>query len=259
MASIDIITVAGLAYKKTWDERVYLLPMVVIPLLIKYLCLTLADIFVEDNNILRMSLIMIPAYFVEGWLLAHWARTIMLDHRWPFKPSGDDSQDLKKISERARGILSGSVSFLLINILMAGYFAFFMSYIPMDINPEEADPSVAFAGAIMMVSTLLLFRFIWFYIPLAVNIAPASLIEKVKPLRITFQMIGIWLVCFIPSIMVLQFIGGALNGTIEEGGSNQIIDSLITCLHVILDTVKNLICTAGMAYAFMALLKKTKS
>jgi hypothetical protein len=260
MASIDIITAAGLAYKKTWDERAYLLPMIIIPLLIKYICFTLSDIFVSDNNtIIRMSLIMLPAYFAEGWLLAHWARTVMLGHRWPFKPSGNDKVDLKKISERARGILSGSVCFILINFLMAGYFSFFMSFIPLDMNPEEADPAVAIAGVVMMVSTVLLFRFVWFYIPLSVNISPSSFIERVKPLRVTFQMIGLWFVCFVPSIVILQVMGGVLGSMIEEGGNNPILESLLTFLRITLDMIKNLICTAGMAYAFMALFKETKS
>jgi hypothetical protein len=258
MASIDIITAAGLAYKKTWDERAYLLPMIVIPLLIKYICFTLSNIFVADNNIIRMSLIMLPAYFAEGWLLAHWARTIMLNHRWPFRPSGNDNEDNKQLSERGRGVLGGTVSFLLINLLMAGYFSFFMSYIPLDMNPQEADPNVAIIGAIMMVSTLMLFRFIWFYIPLSVNIAPATFVKAVKPLRVTFQMLGLWLVCFVPSVVVLQLVGGTLNGMIEASGGNAILESILTFLRISLDMLKNLICTAGMAYAFIALLKRNK-
>ena len=256
MASIDIITATGLAYQKTWNERVYLLPMIVIPLLVKYACFTLSMMFVQDNNIIRLSLIMLPAYFAEGWLLAHWARTIMLGHRWPFKSTGDDLADIKKLKERGRGILSGTIAFILINLLMAGYFTFFMSYIPMDLDPQQTDPTVAIIGAIMMVSSLLLFRFIWFYIPLAVNISPANFVQKVKPLRVTFQMIGLWLICVVPSILILQLVGSAISGVIEQQGGNIILESGLNFFRVTIDMVKNLISTAAMAYAFLVLFKE---
>lgn len=258
MASIDLITAAGLAYKRTWGERVYLLPMVLIPVLIKYMCFTLADIFAPDGNIIRMSLIMMPAYFAEGWLLTHWARTIMLGHRWPFKPSGDERKDMTELSARARGILSGSVAYLLINLLMAGYFAFFMSYIPADLNPENPDPQVAMMGLIMMGATFFLFRYIWFYIPLAINLSPSFYLKKVQPLRVTFQMIGLWLVCVVPCIVALQFIGGILHGLIPEGGTNAVIESVINFVTIVIDMVKNLIVTAGMAYGFIMLFKREK-
>jgi len=255
MASIDIITTASFAYKKTWDERAYLFPMVVLPLLIKFFFYNLAEIFVDGDNILRFSIFMLPAYFAEGWLLSHWARTIMLGHRWPFKPTGNDEEDNKKLSERARGVLGGAVAFTLINILMGGYFHLFTSFIPLDMNPQEAEPSVAIMGVLMMISTFLLFRYIWFYIPLSANISPRYFFEKVKPLRVTYQMIGIWLVCFIPAVVALQLFGGVLSGMMVEGQSHPIIVNLLNFLHITLDTIKNLICTAGIAYAVLVLLK----
>lgn len=258
MASIDIINAAGFAYKKTWAERNYLIPMIIVPLLVKYFCFTLSDIMVDGDNLLRMSMIMIPAYFAEGWLLAHWARTIMVGHRWPFKLSGDDAADKKAIKERARGVLSGTLAFVLINVLMGGYFSFFLTYIPMDMNPEKADPMVVGVGMIMIVSTFLLYRFIWSYIPLASNITPMDFFKKVKPMGVTFSMIGVWLVCFIPSLMALQFIGGFLGGMMEEGADNILLENLINFVHISVDMIKNLICTAGMAFALMALFQDDK-
>lgn len=252
---MDLILATGLAYRKVWEERAYLFTMAVIPLLIKYICYTLATIFIEGDNILRMSLFMLPAYLVEGWLLSHWARTIMLGHRWPFRSTGDVQEDEKQLNERAHGVLGGTVAYMLINILMGGYFAFFVSYIPVDMNPSEADPIVALAGLAMMVSSFLLFRFIWSYVPLAANISPRYFIEKVKPLRVTFQMMGIWLVCFVPVLIVLQ-ISGEIIGSFAIGGqNNSILSGILNFIRIALDTLKNLICTAGIAYGLMQLFK----
>lgn len=261
MASFDLITTVGKAYQTTWAERHYLFRMAIVPLLIKYICYALSLVYVAPENIIRQSLIMVPAYFVEGWLLAHWARTIVLGHRWPFRPTGNDEGDLKKLQERGRGVLSGAVAFTLINLLMAGYFAFFVSYIPMDIDPKEADPEVAFVGVIMIISTLLLFRYVWVYIAMAVNCPISTYIAKLKTLLLTFNMIGLWLVCFIPAIMLLQLAGGVLKGVGGDENTATMIDGIVIFVRVFLDMVKNLLVTAGMAYAFIEIFgwKNTKA
>ena len=255
MASFDMILAVGHAYQRTWLERSYLMRMALIPLLIKYICYTISLTYIGPDNIIRVSLVMLPAYFAEGWLLAHWARTIILGHRWPFRPSGDEKADLVQLHERGRGIVSGMVAFTLINLLMAGYFAFFMSYIPLDMDPKTADPKIAGIGIFMMVSSLLLFRFVWSYIPLAVNYPFQEFVKKMKSLGPTFPMIGLWLVCFVPPVMALQVLGGLLQSLAVEGDVAVIADALTMFVRVSLDMVKNVLCTAGMAYAFIEFFK----
>ena len=258
MASFDMITAVGNAYLTTWKERRYLLRMALIPLVIKYVCYSLSLAYGGEGDIIRLSLFMLPAYFAEGWLLAHWVRTIVLGHRWPFRPSGDDKADIAILKERGRGVMSGTVAFTLINLLMAGYFAFFISYIPLDMNPENADPKVAMIGVAMMVSTLLLFRFVWIYVALAVNFPIVSYIKKLKHLSSTFLMIGLWLVCFVPAIILLQFSGSILNHLGGDENTIQIAEAIVVFIRIFLDMVKNLIVTAGMAYAFIEFFKWPK-
>lgn len=253
MASFDLITAAGNAYIKIWTEREYLFRMAMIPLFIKYIFYSISVLYFGADNIIRLSLVMLPAYFAEGWLLSHWARTIILNHRWPFRPSGDEKKDYIEIQKRARGILGGMVTYVLINLLMAGYFSFFMSYLPADMNPEQADPKVALMGVVMMVSLLLLFRFIWLYIPLAVNAPMVKVFENLKPMLTSFSMMGLWLVCFIPAAIVLQFINGGLQ-TIAGENPIAVMEGLILFVRVFIDMIKNLICTAGIAYAFIAIM-----
>lgn len=252
MPSIDIIQSAEIAYKKTWAERHYLLPMLILPLLIKYFFFTVASIAVEGENFLRMSLIMLPSYFAEGWLLAHWVRTIVMGHRWPFRPTGDDKADIKSLKLRGRGVLSGAVCFTIIHMAIAGYFAFFMSYIPVDMKPEDADPSVAIVGMTMLVATVMLFRFVWFYIPLSVNTPPRLFLKVVKPISVTFQLLGLWLVCAVPAVVMLQFLSGLFSGV--EGESNLIVDNISVLIRITIDMIKNLIATAGLTIAIMTLL-----
>jgi hypothetical protein len=262
MARVDIIQIIGMAYQKTWGERRYLLPMLVVPLLIKYFFFTIGDIAVEDDNLLRFSLIMIPGTFAEGWLLAHWVRTIVVGHRWPFRPTGDDAADIKQLKLRGRGVLSGAVAFTLINMLMAGYFSFFMRYIPMELNPDEPDPTVALMGVFMMIATVMFFRYIWFYVPLSVNTQPKLFLKAVQPISVTFKLLGIWLVFVVPAVFLLQIIGSVLGMDIGDGSGtekNILLDNLFNIIRLFVDMAKNLVCTAGMTFAIMQLLGLRKT
>lgn len=251
MASFDMIAAVGNAYQTVWQERRYLLRMALIPLLIKYICYALSSVYIEPGNIIRLSLAMVPAYFVEGWLLAHWARTIVLGHRWPFQPSGDEVKDMEQLQKRGRGIMSSMIVFVLINLLMAGYFAFFMSYIPPDLDPQTADPKIAMIGMVMIVTSLLLFRFVWFYIPLAVNSPPALYIDKLRPISLTFLMIALWLVCFVPPVVLMQYSSELIKAASGEGDLSPVLQGVLVFVRVTLDMIKNLLVTAGMAYAFI--------
>lgn len=253
MASFDFVTAAGNAYIKTWQEREYLFRLALVPLMIKFVFYAISVFYIGADNIIRLSLVMLPAYFAEGWMLSHWVRTIVLNHRWPFQPSGDDKKDHAVIQSRARGILAGTVSYVLINLFIAGYFSFFVSYLPADMDPQKADPKVALMGVLMILSLLLLFRYIWLYVPLAANGSIDKVFNKLKPMSVTFSLIGLWLVCFIPAIMVLQFVGSALTSL---AGENPIaaMEGLILFSRVLIDIIKNLVCTAGMAFAFISLM-----
>jgi len=259
MASFDLILTVGKAYRKTWRERAYLFRMALIPLLVKYICFAVAIFYIEQDNIIRKTIIMLPAYFVEGWFLAHWVRTVAINHRWPFRPSGDDAKDEMELRDRGRGILGGAITFTLINFVMAGYFTFFQSYIPVDMDPKHPDPQAALAGAVMMVTTVLLFRFIWSYIPMAVNFPFSEFVRKLKRLSTTFNMMGVWLVCFIPSVLLLQLSVNFIKVVYVDGGAlTSFMDGIIIFLQVFLDMVKNLLCTAGMTYAFIEIFKWRK-
>lgn len=260
MASFDFVTAAGNAYLKTWQERHYLFQMVLVPLVVKFICYAVAVFYLDTENIIRISLVMLPAYFAEGWFLAHWVRTIVLDHRWPFRSSGNEKKDLELLKERGRGIIGATVTFALVNFLMGGYFAFFMSYIPLDADPQQADPKIALVGISLLVTALMLFRFLWLYVPLAINYPLESVMAKLRFFGITFPLMGVWLLCFVPAVTLLQLFSA---GLMNIAGENPIpmMEGLIAFVRIFLDTIKNLLCTAGMAFAFIELFgwKKKKT
>ena len=263
MASFDIITTVGLAYRKTWEEKSYLFKMAIIPFMVKLGCFVVLASVQDTASLWMTGIILLPSFIIEGWFLTHWARTVMTGgvHRWPFRATGDDKKDTLEIVARGRGIMSGTVAFALINFLIAGYFAFLFSNVPdiaTEFDPQDPDPRIAVAGSVFMISSLFLFRYVWLYIPLAVNLPVPLMLKKLKPMSLTFKMIGLWLICVIPAILVLQILGeGMFSISAEE--NNAVSKTGFMVLRIIVDMVKNLICTAGMAMAFMQILKVSKA
>jgi len=259
MAKFDIILAAGKAYTTIWEERSYLARMAIVPIIVKIICMLVAVNYVEDVTLLRLTLIMLPAYFAEGWMLAHLVRLVVLGQRWPFKVTGDDKADAKNLYNRARGILSGMVSFVLINLILAAYFAFFMNFIPLEMNPEDTDPKVAMIGLGMMVSAFLGFRLVWFYVPLAVNVNPKLYLSQFSKSPTTFYLIGLWLVCFVPSMIGMQLLSSVVldySGveTVDDELSS-VTESTLAVVKVLFDSMKNLFVTAGISYALLEMFK----
>lgn len=258
MIKIDIISAVGMAYQKTWMEKRYLLPMFIVPFLINFFCYTIAQNMAEEGGYLRFALVMIPGYFAEGWLLSHWVRTIVLGHRWPFRLSGDDEEDIKQLKRRGRGVLSGTVCYTLIKLLIGGYGAYYISLLPEDLNPENADPQFALIGLIMLGVAIALFRYIWFFIPLSVNTAPQLYLSAIGKFSSTLPMLSVWLICVIPPLLILQILHGVFLGT--EGDMTVMSTSVMSFFHILIEMIKNLIVVAGLTIVIMQLLglKKRK-
>lgn len=260
MASFDIIHIVGKAYKTTWAERRYLLPMLMLPFVIKLGCYTVLASFDDNKSLWWSGIILLPAFFFEGWLLSHWVRTIMTGgvHRWPFRISGNEAKDRVEIQSRGRGIMGGTVAYVLLNFLMSGYYAFLLPYIPTDMDPQHPDPNVAMVGVVMIITTLLLFRFLWLFIPLSMNLSLNHAIEKLKPMNLTFKMIGVWMICVIPAFVTLQLFSELILSASPDAGSNAFSNTAVLVFRIVIDMVKNLIVTAGMAFVFLSILLPNK-
>jgi len=259
MASFDTINVVGMAYRKTWEERSYWLRMAMIPFFIKLACVTILATYFEDASLWVTGIVLLPAFLTEGWMLSHWARTIMTDgvHRWPFRFSGNEEKDIAELSSRGRAIMAGTVSFALINFLIAGYAAALFSGIDLsEFDPQNPDSRVGMIGMIFIVTSILLFRFIWVYIPLSMNVSLDKIIKTLQPMALNFRLFGVWLICAVPAVLMIKITGEMLLGI--SGESDAVAKTGFLAIRMALEIVKNLIVTAGMAYVFLILFKPSE-
>ena len=67
-------------------------------------------------------------------------------------------------------------------------------------------------------------------------------------------MLGLWVVCFVPAILCVQILSSFILG-ISGGLEGQELSSAgelaIVIIRVVFDMLKNMLCTAGIAYAFI--------
>lgn len=249
MAKFDTIAAAANAYKTCWASRQYLLRLAAVPLAVKILCFSIASIYAGGNYLLFM-LILVPALVAEGWMLAHFIRFIVLGQTWPFRPSGDVEADKAMLGLRARGILSGMIVFVLVNMavgLVNEMVSRVMTpYIPAGPVGQDVDipPQVAFLSFAILVFMFWGFRLLWIYIPYALNMDARDYLRGLKGWKSSLPLIGAWLLCFIPFILTLKFLDSLFTGLLP-GDAGIFLSRMVS---IVLDTVKNIVTTAGLTF-----------
>lgn len=262
MGQFDIISVTGKAFRITWDERSYLLRLALLPMVLKILCLAVASSYAADGNYLRFTLLMLPAYLAEGWMVSHYARLLVLGHRWPFRPTGDRDADIAALRIRARGVLSGTIVFALIQmgigiVYMTGeYLRAFLPAEGAPIEQVEIPAHAGFLAMFMLFFTFWGFRLLWYYIPFALNMSAGEYLVRLRGIMPSVHMIAVWLVCLAPTLAGLYLAAGLL-GALTGGATSQAAQFVFMVLTVIADTIKSLLVTGGMTFALMSLYKQT--
>lgn len=260
--SFDLVTCVGKAYQFVWAERAYLLRLAAIPFLAKLVFFAVAySAFSGEGNLWRMTLIMVPAWIIEGWMLAHFVRLILLNQRWPFRPTGEREVDLPVLQTRYRGVMGGAVAFALIQLLIGGWFATLLMFVPVDFNAPpsqtELTPQAAVMACVLFGLALYAFRFLWLYVPAAVGAdLRASATRLTQGLMISLRLLGVWLLCAVPVMVVMQLFLALALGLAGPDGAGGVAGAVSIVAKVVLDLVKNLLCAATVAFAFHQLFGK---
>lgn len=255
----DLIAVTGRAYQTVWAERRYLLRLAAIPFLFKILFFTLGYSQGGDENLLRMTLFMLPAWVVEGWMLAHVARLVLLGQRWPFRPTGERDVDLPVLQDRYRGVMGGAVTFALTQFIVGGWFALLMYIVPVDLAADPTQQSVSGAAAVtacvLLGVALYFFRYLWLYVPAAVRVPlrPAAVRLSVG-MGISLRLLGLWFLCAVPAMVALQMIVGLLVTLAGNEAGGDVVIVLSVAAKAAFDIVKNLLCAVAVCHALRGIL-----
>lgn len=269
MASFDIIEASGKAYAVTFSERRYLARMAFWPVMIKIAVYFAVIGLGWQQYYLRQAVIMLPAFFAEGWLLAHYVRFLFLGQRWPFRPTGDKKQDMSVLQDRARGVLSGALFYALAHFFLIGLFAAVQKdgmLLPPPSALEgtpETDERTLLSFFLMLgvfCGVIWAFRFIWLYIPASINYPVRRFLTHMAGFNSSFYLIGVWLICFVPFMLMFSMFSSLFLLEYYDR-PNEIplpLDFVLSVMNIIVGVIVSLISTAGVAYGIESVMRQHK-
>jgi hypothetical protein len=260
MKPLDIINCVDYGYHLTWGERSYLIRLAAVPLLVKLVCLIAVQVLGWQHEYLRIALVMLPSYFTEGWMLAHVCRLIFLDQRWPFRPSGNRAVDEALLADRAYGVMAGTLFYVVIKFLLAGFVGIITvsQYVAQgDLDVAQAQGNMDGTGPALLLALLCIFLTLWgfrlafLYIPAAAGIGTQIITRSPKSFLLSVQIMGIWLICFLPYALIAFYMSSALLANDPAGTAVQILATLV---QVFMDTLISITTTAALAWGIRGMM-----
>ena len=266
----DLIDSCGYGYVRVWNERHYLLTLAMIPVLIKFICAVGVYVLGVQDDLLRQGLVMLPGTLAQGWVLAQFLRTLLLNERWPQRlPQMRDEGEIARLVLRARGIVSAALVFVLINMVstvIAWGLLQLEAQASLALEQREAGtlaegegiagglgglaviPLVAF-----MLASIWAFRLAYLYIPFVVLMPLREYLARLGGFMASIRMLALYLICMVPctvtaTIMVQMLLSVA--GVGEDVEPSALLQFFITFFGAIVEMITALIATAAMAYAF---------
>lgn len=266
MKGFDLIDSAGFGYKTVWDERKYLMRLALIPLVIKLISTVVVFSLGYEEDFIMQGLITLPAAFAEGWLLAQFLRTLLMQERWPIMVDDPitDSQ-MSSLLLRARGIMSGTILFALITFLAYGFKQVYLIFYNMSggsLEPGSPAAEQAAANPIYFIPALFLifasiwvFRYMWLYIPATVLMPLGDFLKKIGGLMASVRMMGVFLVSVMPC-MILAVLFSNLAAALLGGAESDVGRFALVIISVIFEILISIITTTAMAYALRHIVPK---
>ncbi len=235
MARFDFIRAGAQAYEFVWRERIYLFRMAVPVLFVKIACLFAVFLFVQDGQILREGLFLMPSYIVEAIfavylirLVAYGEPILSLGHPVPI------SQEFKPIRaascgrySRGQAMKSGVVVYILIS-LFYHVVAFSGGDGPPPPTPEQLqDPAYAFGSVLSIpiacIILIAIARFFFAYVPFALGYSFPVFLQATGVWLNSMRLVIGLILCIVPSMMFMAACLGIVSGVFVEGSAGYII------------------------------------
>ncbi len=183
------------------------------PFVIKLLSYALIVLLDLEQNLTRQGLILLPATFAEGMLVAALIRFILFGEILDARSAASGGEVLR------RALLGGTIVYVLIKMLITLVAALTMidaaSYPKAD---GQTPPPQEVLLTLLAVSAFLIwmFRYLWLYIPLLTGNQVKYFLNRMRPIKLSFKAIGISLLCFMPAAMLLLLSSALLGGIFPD-------------------------------------------
>lgn len=241
------------AFKLCWAMRVYIWQILRLPLLVKLASLIGLMYFFQESNPVRHTLFLIPALFLEGWLLAKIVRMVAYQESWLPQLTGNREEDMSYFNIRKRQILGASIAYVLIKMTIT-----FIPMLVMEINETygltdggEQVNHTAVSGMAAIILTFFaigcvwLFPLTWLNIPVAANWPVKAYIRAFRTFRSSVRLFGLWLLCFAPVATFYILLASLFSMEMPD----QLKSLLVMTLTVIGDSLTLILATTAVTIA----------
>ena len=255
MATFDFIESAGKAYKFTGEHARILTRMAFWPVLLKLVTFVGITAFGLEENVLRQGLLLLPAYFAEGWLVAAAIRIALLEENWPPKnPPAEKGVKASILQNRSNAILAAAIIYVLTKLALSFLTGMTMFEMQKADVSTQAEPTMGMflAACAALAFVIWAFRFTWLYVPVALGLSLQGFIKRIKAFMTSIYMIGLWLLCFVPLALVLILASEILSSLfpgIDSDTPSAAYTYLMLCVQVMMEAAVMIISSVGMAYA----------
>ncbi len=212
MATFDFIEASSKGYKFLWDERRAIMRLAFPAAIIKFIGYILITTFDMEQNFLRHGLVLLPSFFVEGWLIAYLIRRALYNEALPFqlrakKQTAETKESGPANPERYRLMRAGIAVYVLIWLTLSFVNGMTMNGMTSEVEniPEPSFETYLVAMALFALC-MWLFRLVWLYVPVVMGYSITGFMRKAKGYTTSLYMVGAWLVCYLPFILLLMML-----------------------------------------------------
>ncbi|MGQ0527894.1 MAG: hypothetical protein ACT4OY_07720 [Alphaproteobacteria bacterium] len=205
MVRFNMVQSAVEGYTQLWRARRVFMHLAILPAAIKMATFVAIMSFELEHNYLRQGILLLPSYFIEGWLVAVAIR---------FMNRGD-AQPLAGFFS-SREALSCMILYVLAKLAATFVSSFALMHRQEGAPPQgpaeqmAADPSLFLFAVIVLSMGLWMFRFLWLYVPAAMGYGIEAFLKKTNRLHFSFYLIGFWILCFVPFALALLMVSQVL-------------------------------------------------
>lgn len=247
MASFDFVECAAMAYRFVWGGRATILRLSLVALAFKVVSLMMVTALGLESNLLRQGLVLLPSYFLEGLVIC---RILLLATALETEKS-----DSAVILADSSSVRAGAIVYVLIKMFLsfiAGMtFAGNADMAASQPAPSAPNPQTLFLAILILAGMVWIFRFLWLYVPVALGYGIEEFLRKFKGFSSSLQMIGLWVLCFTP-LVLLMILGSEILGAVIPGARDDLPSIIylqaMAVLQALADYAISLVSSIGMAY-----------
>lgn len=252
MAQFNFTGAALNSYKFIWKERRMLLHYGFWPIMLKIASFSIIGLLGYERNLMRQGLCLLPANFLEGWLVAIAIRYAIFGESRPEPLNAKMGPQTPAAFAARRAILGGIILYMLINLLasLTGGMMVSAGQMPTPANEPEPSAGTYFAMLMFVALVIYLFRFLWLHVPIIMEVPMSRYLRAIEGFNSSLYMLGLWMMCMLPVLAFLAFLGQVLE-TIYGGpvGGSIVMMQVIAFFRAFTEVLVAVVSGVAMAYA----------